>query len=313
MTMTFDDPITFAGAPLDRAAEKRKDGAWLGSRLMDTNTRILPMFRLKALIDIEHGAEIGWRSPTEMLEALEDARPILLGTDDDGVAHFAVDVSRAPSPRNSPYASRGKFIDVRSIAGALRPGQASLLAQARSMVDWHSRHRFCAVCGAPSDMREAGYMRQCSNEDCNAPHFPRTDPVTIMLVFHGDNVLLGRQPMFPPGNYSALAGFMEPGESIEECVRREIWEEAGIKVGDVRYVASQPWPYPSSLMIGCFAEALNTDINIDPEELDDAQWFPRDEVIRMIERAEDPRSAEPRMPPALSLAHQLARRWLAGV
>lgn len=310
MTMTYDDPITFAGAPLDRASEHRKNGDWLAEQMMDRNSRFMPVSRLRAFIDVGGDPEIAWCSPLEVLDLLEEKRPLLLGVR-DGIAHFAIEADPRNAPRDAVWPDKGKFIDVRSIAPALSEGQASILAQARSMLDWHQRHQFCAVCGAPSEMREAGYMRACSSDDCKSQHFPRTDPVTIMLVFDGDRCLLGRQPRFPKGSYSALAGFMEPGETIEECVRREIWEEAGLEIGDVRYVASQPWPFPSSLMIGCFAEAKTTDITVDLEELEDAKWFSREEVATMIERSEA--SDGLRMPPALSLAHQLARRWLAGV
>lgn len=310
MTIEYDDPIIFAGAPLDRAADRRKDGEWLSAQLMERDTRILPISRLRALINTEYDAEIGWCSPIETLDLLEANRPLFLGLR-DGMAHFAIEADQREAPRDAIWPRRGKFIDVRSIAPSLPVGEAAILAQARSMIDWHQRHGFCAVCGAPSEMKEAGYLRQCSDEACGAQHFPRTDPVTIMLVFHEGDVLLGRQPRFPDGSYSALAGFMEPGESIEECVRREIFEEAGVEVGPVRYVASQPWPFPSSLMIGCFGEAKTREITLDPAELEDARWFSRDEVVQMIERSETGEGL--RMPPRLSLAHQLARRWLAGV
>ena len=171
-------------------------------------------------------------------------------------------------------------------------------------------HGFCAQCGAPSRIREAGYLRLCSNTDCGAQHFPRTDPVVIMLVESDGDCLLGRSARFPGSMYSALAGFMEPGESIEEAVRREVAEESGVTVGAVRYIASQHWPFPSSLMIGCVGTATDRAITLDPSELADARWFSRAEIAAMVDnwRAAD----GPRMPPPLSLAHQLARRWLAG-
>lgn len=310
MTIEYDDPIVFAGAPLDRVADRRKDGAWLSGRIMDRDSRFLPMSRLRALIDVDGPPDIAWCSPLEVIDLLEAERPLLLG-ERDGIAHFAINADPRRASRDAVWPRRGKFIDVRAIAPDLPAGEAAILAQARSMLDWHDRHGFCAKCGAPSEMRDAGYMRACTDDDCKAEHFPRTDPVTIMLVMDGDRVLLGRQPRFPEGSYSALAGFMEPGESIEECVAREIYEEAGLRVRKVRYVASQPWPFPSSLMIGCFAEAASTEIRIDPEELDDARWFGRAEVLEMLDRSESGEGL--RMPPRLSLAHQLARRWIAGV
>ena len=254
MTMTYDDPITFSGAPLDRASEYRKNGDWLAEQMMDRNSRFMPMSRLRAFIDISGEPEIAWCSPLEVLDLIEEHRPLRLGVR-DGIAHFAIEADPRRAPREAVWPDKGKFIDVRSIAPALAEGQAAILAQARSMIDWHQRHRFCAVCGAPSEMREAGYMRACTSDGCSAQHFPRTDPVTIMLVFDGDRCLLGRQPRFPEGSSSALAGFMEPGESIEECVRREIWEEAGLEIGGVRYVAAQPWPVPSGLLVVLAAPA----------------------------------------------------------
>ncbi|MBT3534986.1 MAG: NAD(+) diphosphatase, partial [Rhodospirillaceae bacterium] len=172
------------------------------------------------------------------------------------------------------------------------------------------RHGFCSVCGQPSRMGEAGYSRKCSDDDCGSMHFPRTDPVTIMLVLDGENCLLGRQKIFAPNSYSALAGFMEPGETIEDTVRREVMEEAGIKVGAVRYVFSQPWPFPSSLMMGCFAEAESTEINIDPNELEEARWFTRDQIRDMVDSWQD--QSKLRMPAPLAIAHQLAAAWLRG-
>jgi NAD+ diphosphatase len=199
---------------------------------------------------------------------------------------------------------------VRSIAPQVPVGEAGILAQGRSLLDWHARHGFCAVCGSPTEPRDGGYARRCGNAACNAQHFPRTDPVVIMLVLQGDRCLLGRQPMFPPGMFSALAGFVEPGETLEEAVRREVAEEAGIASRAVRYHASQPWPFPSSLMIGCMTEATSEAIEVDRDELEDAAWFAKSEVAEMLRRSLTPET--PRMPPPLSLAHQLAKAWVEG-
>ena len=254
---------------------------------------------------------IAWREHGEIAPWLEQgANMVFLGLD-DGEARFAVDVSMAgPKKAGAPFNEHGKWIDVRSAAASSELPVAAVLAQARSMLDWHARHGFCAVCGHPSSMREAGYSRRCDNPDCGASHFPRTDPVTIMLVLDGDNCLLGRQKIFAPLSYSALAGFMEPGETIEESVRREVMEEAGITVGEVRYIFSQPWPFPSSLMIGCFGQAETTEINIDPQELEEARWFSRAEIAEMVENWGD--QTKLRMPAPLAIAHQLARAWLRG-
>jgi NAD+ diphosphatase len=197
--------------------------------------------------------------------------------------------------------------DLRSIAvqGLVAPEEQGILAMAKSLLDWHRRHRFCANCGAPTALSQAGFRRDCAA--CGTQHFPRTDPVVIMLIARGDHCLLGRQPRFPPGMYSCLAGFLEPGETIEDAVRRETFEEAGIRVGAVSYAASQPWPFPSSLMIGCIGEALSETITIDREELEDARWFHRDEIRLMLDRRHPDglAAANP-----IAIAHHLVRRWM---
>jgi len=199
-----------------------------------------------------------------------------------------------------------KLIDLRSIAlgGLVPPDQLGMLAAAKALMHWHASHRFCANCGALSDVAAAGWRRDCPV--CKATHFPRTDPVVIMLAVDGDACVLGRQPRFPKGMYSALAGFVEPGETLEAAVRREISEEAGVACGAVRYFASQPWPFPASLMIGCFAEARGRSITVDKVELEDARWFTRDEATAMLERRHPERLAAP-MP--MAIAHHLLKRW----
>lgn len=308
-------PICFTANPLDRQSANRGNDDWRTERLRDPDSRFLLMSGdLKAFVDPRRpeGPGIAWLSNAQILDLLVPAQgkpaPCIFLGEAEGLAHFAVDA--AGLDRADPDWG-GKFIDVRSVAGALPVAESGILAQARAMIDWHRRHRFCAVCGAPTHVGDGGYRRECSDTGCAAQHFPRTDPVVIMLVIREGRCLLGRQPRFPKGVFSALAGFVEPGESIEDAVRREIQEEAGVLVGKVNYVASQPWPYPSSLMIGCLGEGLSEDIQVDNDELDEARWFGRDEVAAMISVSED-MQAGPRMPPALSLAHQLALRWLSG-
>jgi NAD+ diphosphatase len=196
--------------------------------------------------------------------------------------------------------------DLRSIAvrGLVPAEELGLLAMAKSMLDWHRRHRFCANCGAPTEASQAGFRRDCPA--CAAQHFPRTDPVVIMLVTHGDRCLMGRQPRFPEKMYSCLAGFLEPGETIEDAVRRETFEEAGIRVGAVRYLASQPWPFPSNIMIGCIGEALTEAIDFDGEELEDARWFSREDVRRMLEGTHEDFAA----PSPIAIANHLLREWV---
>lgn len=308
-------PICFTANPLDRQSAHRGKDEWRLERLRDPDSRFLLLSGdLKALIDLrrEDGPGIAWLSNAQILDLLVPASgspaPCFFLGEAEGIAHFVVD---AAGHERAGADQGGKFIDIRSIAASLPVPESGILAQARSIVDWHRRHGFCAVCGARTDPADGGYRRRCRDPECGADHFPRTDPVVIMLVVREDRCLLGRQPRFPRGSYSALAGFVEPGESLEDAVRREIQEEAGVAVGRVRYIASQPWPYPSSLMIGCVAEGLSEEISIDGEELEEARWFARDEVRAMTEASLD-MQASPRMPPPLSLAHQLALRWLDG-
>jgi NAD+ diphosphatase len=202
-----------------------------------------------------------------------------------------------------------RVVDLRSVAvqGLVPADELGALAMAKSLLFWHQRHRFCPNCGAPTALSAAGFRRDCPA--CKAQHFPRTDPVAIMLVTRGDKCLLGRQARFVTGSYSALAGFIEPGETIEDAVRREVFEEAGVHVGYVRYLASQPWPFPSSLMIGCHAEGLTDDIVRDEDELEDARWFSRDEVRSMLERRHPDGLITP---PPMAIANFLIRSFVEG-
>jgi len=206
-----------------------------------------------------------------------------------------------------------ELIDVRALAPAIAVGEAAILAEARSLLDWHARHRFCAQCGSPTKVTSAGWVRRCP--DCRASHFPRTDPVVIMLAIHGDRGLLGRNRRRAGARFSCLAGFVEPGETLEEAVRREVREESGIRCGRVRYLAAQPWPFPSSLMMGFLAEALTEEITVDPEELAEARWFSRDEIREMVARAAagSDDSAQASLPAPIAIAHHICRRWSSGL
>ena len=310
---------TCSGGMLDRAGNQRRDPAWIEAQRAAPNGRYLPLWRLKAPIASE-GPRLYWTSAEES-GAADGAATILLGIDGEGIPHFATDLQ--PGDEAPPLGDAVRYEEVRTIAPAIRHEDTALLAQARSLIDWHARHGYCAVCGAPTLMDDAGYVRRCSNEDCRAQHFPRTDPVVIMLIHHGEDCLIGRQKWFPEGFYSTLAGFMEPGESIEEAVRREVVEETNIAVGPVRYHSSQPWPYPSSLMIGCIGEATETEIAVDDIELDDARWVDRKTIRAAVERVTE-MSADPlarpdslagigdlglKVPGPMAIAHQLMRAW----
>jgi len=197
-------------------------------------------------------------------------------------------------------------MDLRAVAAQLSGEENGIVAQARALVDWHATHPFCARCGAPTEPVQGGALRRCGK--CAAEHFPRVNPVVIMLVVRGEQCLLGRQAAWPRGMYSTLAGFVETGETIEEAVRREVREESGIEVGEVAYHSSQPWPFPSSLMIGCIAEALSEDVTIDPHEIDDARWFPRETVLRACRGETD--ASELFLPPVMAIGRRLCDVWV---
>jgi NAD+ diphosphatase len=240
--------------------------------------------------------------------ALAPARESVLLGFLDGVPRFGLGIGKEAA---EALKSRDDFLvtDLRSIAvqGLVAPEHLPPLAEAKALLAWHARHRFCSNCGAPTDVVEAGWKRECAA--CKTEHFPRTDPVVIMLVVRGDRCLLGRSARFASAMWSCLAGFVEPGENVEEAVRREVREEAGIVCGRVAYFASQPWPFPMSLMIGCHAEALTDDITVDPAELEGARWFDRDEVALMLLRRHPDGLGTP---PPVAIAHHIIRAWVEG-
>ena len=301
--------IPFAGSPLDRASEKRTDSNWIDSKRRDPSSLVLPMWRLEPFI---LGSEKSG-PPIELgliragiADSFIDAGAlcIFLGLD-GGRAVFAVDVSEASDPANvGPLAGLGYFRDARVAGSIVSIKQSAIIAQAKAMIDWHQRHGFCPRCGAPTKILDAGYRRLCSK--CNAEHFPRVDPVVIMLATYGDACLVGRGKQFPPGMFSALAGFVEPGETIEEAVRRELMEEASVKVGEVTYYATQPWPFPSSLMIGCFAKAASRDCKVDENELAEVRWLERGVARDLIEGKQ---MEGLRVPPPIAIAHHLIKTW----
>ena len=305
----MEEIYTFAGNPLDRVSQRRQDAAWIASLLGDPETRLLPFRELKPVVRSHSAAVLDWQPAASWRDAIEGGATFALLGIGEGRAHFALDVSHVPA---SDGAGEGTA-DVRSLAAAIPGPEAAILAEARSVLDWHARHGFCAQCGTPSNISSGGWGRQCPN--CRAHHYPRVDPVVIMLALKGERCLLGRGRRRVGTRYSCLAGFMEPGETIEEAVRREVLEESGIRVGRVRYLASQPRPFPSTLMMGLLAEALSEEITIDPEEIAEARWFEREEVRAMVERSrtDDPIPGQATLPPPLAIGHQLARRWAFGV
>ncbi|MBM4247259.1 MAG: NAD(+) diphosphatase [Deltaproteobacteria bacterium] len=303
MVRPVSESYVFAGGLLERVDFRRRDAEWIAARLADPASRLLPVWRLAVPVREGAAPELTWIGCDRRPEQGPD--PILLGVRDDR-AHFALDVSAIADPVAELGLAGTTYPDLRAVASRLVAGDAAIAAQARHLVDWHARHRFCSVCGQPSKVGDAGHVRRCSASECAAEHFPRTDPVVIMLVTRGDCCLLGRQPKWPHPFFSALAGFVEPGETLEEAVRREVFEEAGVRVAEVRYHSSQPWPFPASLMMGCMAEASTEEIRVDAHELEDARWFTRDDARAALAG----KNRDLALPPPLAIAHQLVRAWV---
>jgi NAD+ diphosphatase len=281
-----DSPIVFAGAPLDRAPAERRRPEWLAARRADPSAR--------SLVLSERGP---WLDDGRLLMVPPDGETVFLGLA-GGRPLFARDAA-------GDEPERGRPAGLREIAGELPAHEAALAAYAASLLSWHRRHRFCANCGQPTEPADAGHERRCPA--CGAQHFPRTDPVVIVRVVDGERLLLGRQASWAPGRVSVLAGFVEPGETLEEAVRREVREESNVEVGDVAYVASQPWPFPSSLMIGFHAVAAGGQPRPGDGELCDVRWFDRAELEAAIAGTGDVR-----LPPPYSISRRLIDGWLGG-
>ncbi len=285
----------FAGAFVDRSGHRRKDEDWLRGAINGRDTRFVPVWGDKCLaVGEPFRAQLLERE--QVAQFLDAQELIFLGMFRDQ-AVFAVRIDGAV---DAPFSDVGEFHDLRYLGSVLPVEEANLLAHARALVLWHGLQKHCGVCGAPSRAQSGGNTRICSSADCGIQHFPRVDPAIIVLVAQGDRCLLGRQTGWPEGRYSTIAGFVEPGESLEDAVRREVAEETDIVVGEVRYHSSQPWPFPSSLMLGFNAVAHTTEIELVDGELEDAQWFTRKEL----------RSGFPKLPYRLSIARRLVDRWL---
>ena len=313
--MRHAEMVTFGGSALNRAAEMRGDAAQQAALL--ARGRVLPLWRGKPLMLDDAG--LGWVA-SDSVVLHHAGPPVFLGLDDDTPC-FAADISDwmpeagaeavgagflDPSVQRHPgLPDRFGFAELRAVMLRLTPREAELAATAKAVLQWHRSHGFCAMCGAASKPVMAGWQRSCPS--CGAQHFPRTDPVVIMLVTHGNRALMGRSPGWPEGMYSCLAGFVEPGETVEAAVRREVFEEAGVRLGPVRYLASQPWPFPASLMLGCQAEALTDDITLDPAELEHALWITREDMVAVMA------GTHPQIKPARkgAIAHFLIQNWLA--
>ncbi|HEX7948506.1 MAG TPA: NAD(+) diphosphatase [Phenylobacterium sp.] len=296
---------TFAGNPLDRASDRRTNSEWLAEQLASSDSLGVAVWNGKPFIEKtkDGGSQIAYL-PAKLAGELAGGpeRLLFLGLWKE-TAVFAVDMEGEADPGQGPLQGLGEFKDLRQVAMQLPPTDAAIMATAKQMFEWRRRHQFCANCGQPSESMDGGWKRQCPA--CRVEHFPRTDPVVIMLAYHGDRCMLGRQEVWPKGMFSALAGFLEPGESIEEACARELNEEAGLHTRAVRYHSTQPWPYPSSLMIGLIAEVEDEEGAPDQSELSEIRWFTRAEARQLI-KGELP---ETFAPGPLAIAHQLIRAW----
>jgi NAD+ diphosphatase len=297
---------TFAGNPLDRASDKRPDAEWIARQLASANSLAFPMWNGRPFVETrkEGGEQIAY-IPTKVAKELAEGteRLLFLGLWKE-TAVFAVDLDGEADPTaGGPLEGMGRFEDLRRIALTLPQTEAAIVATAKAMFEWRRRHQHCAVCGQPSQAVDGGWKRRCPA--CEAEHFPRTDPVVIMLPYHGERCMLGRQAQWPPRMFSALAGFLEPGESIEEACARELSEEAGLRTRKVRYHSTQPWPYPSSLMIGLLAEVEDDEGAPDQTELSEVRWITREEARQLVASGLPDVAA----PTPMAIAHQLIKAW----
>ena len=318
-------PNFYAHPGFERAGLRRRDAGWILERIADPGSLFVPVWRNQNLVIELDGGEpravvLASAAVAPLLDSGEDrlarGEVVFLGLIEER-AHFALDLSPVEGPlemlRSPALAASGidgarvRFADLRQVGPRIERREGALLALARAMLFWHARHRFCGLCGSPTRSEEAGHMRRCADPACNTMHFPRTDPAVIMLVTDGGRALLGRNKNFPlPGMYSTLAGFVEPGESLEDAVAREVREETGIEVAAVHYHSSQPWPFPANIMLGFYAAARTTAIAIDYGELEDARWFARD---WLVSHSDDDSFRMPRLD---SIARRLIEDWLHG-
>lgn len=290
-------PNVFAGPYLDRAAHLRKDPAYVAAALADPCTLIVPLWQARNLVRRgDRASAAAFIEVThEIRRTLPDGELVLLGRF-HGRAAFAAEITAESPPALLPDAT---FEDLRTAGAFLPHDEAGLLAYARALILWRQRHRHCGSCGAPTRAECSGHVMKCTAPGCGAEHFPRLDPAIIVLVTDGERALLGRQAAWPPGRYSTIAGFVEPGESLEDAVVREVLEETGVHVQDAEYHSSQPWPFPSSLMIGFTARASDAAVPRADEELEDVRWFTREEIA----------SGTPGLPPPQSVSFRLIESW----
>lgn len=293
----------FSTASIDRLSHKRQNKDWIISCLSEDTTRFIPIWQLKNLVTLDE-------NPTPLYLAYHEAQPFLKATGQpiflgkqDQNTYFALELASEHDSFSFLEEKMCKFRDLLFLSPLLQPEECALLAYARAMVYWHQRHQYCGSCGSPTISIEGGFVRRCTNDVCKQQHFPRLDPSIIVLVSYEDSCLLGRQPQWPKGMHSIIAGFVEPGECLEDTVKREVMEETGIEVENIVYFASDPWPFPSSLMLGFTAQAKNKDITINIDELEHAAWFTREEIKRQLA------AQTLRLPMKSSIAFRLIQAW----
>ena len=307
--------IYYTGGTLDRVAVQRGDEAWVERLLNGDGALIVPVWRDKSLVvagDTPQAVLVSGAEARALVDIASDL--VMLGTDGEA-SYFAVDVSESDRPALAALIGEADFVDLREIGPLMEASQGAMLAYARGMIHWHRNHHFCGRCGGPTESRQAGHLRPCADPACGREHYPRTDPAVIMLVTRpgddggsdgggdGGACLLGRQSTWPARRYSTLAGFVEPGETLEAAVAREVFEETAVRVSDVRYLGSQPWPFPASLMLGFRARAETHRITVNEAEIEDARWFTRAQLLRF----EDDGYHLPRRG---SIASWMIARWL---
>lgn len=300
-----DNPNWFANSPLTRFNNELDNDALFAERLADPYSLIIPLWRGDPLVTggPEKGVA-GFLSTAAVGEFPKNAPIVALG-EKDGRTYFAIDASAAPSAETAPLADIGEYMPMRAAAGIIGRDDMAIIGHAHWLFGWHHKHLFCAVCGVKTNMQNGGAKRTCPS--CEADHFPRTNPVAIVLALHDGACLLGRGPNFPPGFLSALAGYVEPGETPEEAAKRELFEEAGVTLTDVRYQFSQPWPFSASMMMGFLADTEDRALTLDTREIEEARWVDRAEIIALL-------NGEPRddmfVPPKFTIARQLLERWI---
>ena len=293
----------FSAHSIDRIHLKRRDEKWIREQLEGSNAQFIPLWQSKNLFAEEENPSPVLLSRAHLGESIDLAHSVtLLGEDGDRV-YFAVDLPAEEDTPPSSLAELGKFQDLRRMSAQLGRRDGALLAYARGIAHWHRRNRFCGDCGSPTAPHQGGHVRICTNPHCGQQHFPRTDPAVIVLVSDGEYCLLGRQTVWPKAMYSAIAGFVEPGESLEDAVVREVMEETGIEVTEVHYRSSQPWPFPSSIMLGFQAKGVKAPLQLNDDELEDARWFTREDMREAF------KEGTLRVPTPFSIAYRLIEDW----